>query len=135
MGEPFRHLLNDFLLAPLGIAGADERDEPFAGQLPGLMGKPEPVHAGHAAEYPGDFLIHNLDTPWIDGPMVHWSTSSARPSTNRGIVRPRAFAVLRLITSSNFVGCSIGRSPGLAPLRILSTYVAARLKLSRVDGP
>jgi len=40
MGEPFRHLLNDFLLAPLGIAGADERYEPFAGQLPGLMGKP-----------------------------------------------------------------------------------------------
>jgi hypothetical protein len=37
-----------------------------------------------------------------------------------GILRPRAFAVLRLMTSSNFVGWSIGRSPGLAPLRILS---------------
>src|SRR5262245_13428067 len=37
------------------------------------------------------------------------------------IVRPSASAALRLITSSNVVGCSIGRSAGLAPLRILST--------------
>ena len=48
-------------------------------------------------------------------------TWSARPSTEGGMVRPNAFAVLRLITSSNFVGCSTGRSPGFAPLRILST--------------
>ena len=46
---------------------------------------------------------------------------SARDSTDGGIVRPRVLAVLRLITISNFVGCSTGRSPGLAPLRILST--------------
>ena len=32
-----------------------------------------------------------------------------------------AWAVLRLMTSSNFVGCSTGRSAGLAPFRILST--------------
>ncbi len=42
------------------------------------------------------------------------------------MVRPSALAVLRLITSSNFVGCSTGRSPGLAPCRILATEVAAR---------
>jgi ABC transporter substrate binding protein len=41
-------------------------------------------------------------------------TWSARNSSVCGIVRPSAFAVLRLITSSNFVGCSIGRSAGLA---------------------
>ena len=46
-------------------------------------------------------------------------TSSARASSDGGIVRPRAFAVLRLITSSNFVGCSTGRSAGLAPLQNL----------------
>ena len=28
--------------------------------------------------------------------------------------------------NSNFVGCSTGRSAGLAPFKILSTYVAAR---------
>jgi hypothetical protein len=48
-------------------------------------------------------------------------TWSARSSTDCGIVRPRALAVLRLITNSNFVGCSTGSSAGLAPLRILST--------------
>src|ERR1700730_11972958 len=39
------------------------------------------------------------------------------------MVKPMALAALRLITSSNFVGCSIGRSAGLAPLNILSTKV------------
>ena len=44
-------------------------------------------------------------------------TSSARASSIGKMVRPRAFAVLRLMTSSNFVGCVMGRSAGLAPLR------------------
>src|SRR5437016_960990 len=43
-----------------------------------------------------------------------------------GIVNPSALAVLRLTTSSNLVGCSTGRSAGLAPFKILSTKVAAR---------
>ena len=38
-----------------------------------------------------------------------------------GIVRPRASAVFRLMTNSNFMGCSTGRSAGLVPFRILST--------------
>jgi len=33
-------------------------------------------------------------------------TSSARSRNDCGIVNPSAFAVLRLMTSSNFVGCS-----------------------------
>src|SRR5215471_15567973 len=37
------------------------------------------------------------------------------------MVTPSASAALRLITRLNFVGCSIGRSPGFAPLIILST--------------
>jgi len=53
--------------------------------------------------------------------LYHSITSSALCRSDGGIVRPRAFAVLRLITNSNFVGCSIGRSPGFAPLKILST--------------
>ena len=54
-------------------------------------------------------------------PVFYWITSSVRPSTEGGIVRSSALAVLRLMTSSNFVGCSIGRSAGLAPFSILST--------------
>ena len=49
----------------------------------------------------------------------HSMTSSARARIDGGTVRPSALAVLRLITSSNFVGCWTGRSAGLAPLRIL----------------
>jgi hypothetical protein len=35
-------------------------------------------------------------------------TSSARASSDGGIVSPRALAVLRLMTNSNLVGCSTG---------------------------
>src|SRR5262249_43381829 len=58
---------------------------------------------------------------------LHSITSSARVSTAGGISRPIVFAVLRLITNLNFVGCSTGRSAGLVPLRIRSTYSAAWL--------
>jgi hypothetical protein len=51
---------------------------------------------------------------------------SARPSTDGGIVRRRAFAVLALMSSSNLAGCSTGRSPALAPRKTLSTKYAAR---------
>src|SRR5262249_56777203 len=53
-------------------------------------------------------------------------TSSAVASRAEGIVTPSAFAVLRLMTSSNLVGCCTGSSPGFAPLSTRSTYVAAR---------
>jgi hypothetical protein len=59
-------------------------------------------------------------------PHTYWITSSARRSSDGGIVIPRAWAVLRLMISSNVVGCSTGKSAGLAPFRILSTYVAPR---------
>src|SRR5215510_3483960 len=48
-------------------------------------------------------------------------TSSARMRSVGGNVTPRAWAVLRLRTNSNFMACSTGSSAGLAPLRILFT--------------
>jgi hypothetical protein len=57
-------------------------------------------------------------------------TSSARPSSCGGRLRPRAFAALRLTTSSNFAGAWTGRSAGFVPLRIRSTYHAARRCMS-----
>jgi hypothetical protein len=48
-------------------------------------------------------------------------TWSVRIRIDGGMVRPRAFAVLRLTTSSKRVGCSTGRSAGLALFRIRST--------------
>src|SRR5439155_22887884 len=43
---------------------------------------------------------------------IHSITWSARRISPGGMVTPRAFAVFRLITSSNFVGCSTGSSAG-----------------------
>ena len=55
------------------------------------------------------------------GDGFHSTTRSARSRSDCGIVSPSTFAVFPLMTSSNVVGCSTGRSRGLAPLRILST--------------
>jgi hypothetical protein len=52
---------------------------------------------------------------------LHSITSSARASTVAGMLRPSAFAVLRLITSSYLVGACTGRSAGFSPLRMRST--------------
>jgi len=45
-------------------------------------------------------------------------TSSVRVTSVGGSVIPSAFAVFKLMTSSNFVGCCTGRSAGFSPLRI-----------------
>ena len=63
-------------------------------------------------------------------PSGGWTSSYrtvalARSRTTRGIVRPSAAAVLRLITSSKWVGCSMGSSAGLVPRVTLATYGAA----------
>jgi hypothetical protein len=71
---------------------------------------------------------HKLATP-------HSITSSARASSVGGISSPSAFAVLRLIASWYFVGCCTGRSAGLSPLRMRSTYEAARWYRSIASGP
>src|SRR5262249_35024769 len=52
---------------------------------------------------------------------VHSITSSARATSSGGKSRPSARVLLRLIANSNFVGCSIGRSAGLVPCKILCT--------------
>src|SRR5262245_55887386 len=53
--------------------------------------------------------------------LAYCMTSSALDSSCCGIVKPSALAAVRLMTRSNLVGCSTGRSAGLVPLRILST--------------
>src|SRR5262249_42342745 len=49
---------------------------------------------------------------------LHSITSSARASSVGGISRPSALAVERLITNSNLLDWTTGRSAGLAPCRI-----------------
>jgi hypothetical protein len=65
--------------------------------------------------------IRHLDARMGGHSPHHSITSSAVASSAGGTVRPSAFAVLRLITSSNLVGCCTGRSAGFSPLRMRST--------------
>src|SRR5262249_26271958 len=51
----------------------------------------------------------------------HSITSSAMAESPGGISRPSALAALRLITNSNLVDCSTGRSLALAPFKIRPT--------------
>src|SRR5258707_2875407 len=79
-----------------------------------------------------------LDLSWRNGSFIlnlplashHSITSSARSRNDSGIVRPSAFAVLRLTLRSNLTGCSTGSSAGLVPCKILWTYEAPRLNKS-----
>jgi hypothetical protein len=48
-------------------------------------------------------------------------TSSARASSVGGTSRPSIRAVWALMTSSNLLACTTGRSAGLAPLRMRPT--------------
>jgi len=93
--------------------------------LPGCL---LPLMAGkwtYSRKLAGSEMCHE----WSHAPQQnsrHSITSSARARSVGGTERPRILAVLRLITSSSFVGCSTGKSPGVAPLKILSIRPAAR---------
>src|SRR5215471_8445033 len=62
-----------------------------------------------------------VGVPWGRQAASHSITSSAPAVSPSGTSRPRAFAVLRLITNSNFADCTTGRSPGFSPLRMRPT--------------
>src|SRR6516165_8583002 len=59
---------------------------------------------------------------------VYSITSSALTNIDPGIGSPIPFAVFRLMTNSNLVGCSTGISSGLVPRRMLSAISAIRAK-------
>src|SRR5262249_13546674 len=102
---------------PRGGTG-EERDERAA---------PYPVHSGasgnpgSAARGPGPSIRGGRTAVRLSA-LDPSTTSSAIASTPGGILRPSVFAVLRLITRSNLVGCSIGRSAVLAPLRFFPVW-------------
>src|SRR5262249_5836473 len=92
----------------------------------------EPVAIVRAGAEPTDHRQRTLLRPCRNRPncraaksrneraAIHSITSSASESRLSEIAIPSAFAVLRLITSSNFVACWTGRSAALVPLRILA---------------
>src|SRR5712691_6362382 len=107
-----------FVLAPnaalqaRGAAGATQERRLFPVACKRWLGCGYPVSCGWGA--PG-LAYSRAPAP------AYCITSSARRSSDGGIVIPSAWAVLRLMTSSKRVGCSTGKSAGLAPFRILST--------------
>ena len=86
----------------------EEREHGDVGPLPGRMHRKRP-RDGRAAEERDEVAT------------VHSMISSASRRNGSGIVSPSALAVLRFTTSSNFVGCSTGKSAGRVPRKILST--------------
>src|SRR5262245_4645692 len=64
----------------------------------------------------------------------HSITSSAIASSLSGISRRKAFAVLRLITSSNLVGYTTGKSAGFSPLRILLGYSGLAIRVDKAGS-
>jgi hypothetical protein len=99
------HPHGDVANAGPGVEPGPERPERAV-----VRGAREPAEAEGCSQELAALVEHGYSMIW-----------SARPSTDCGIVSPSAFAVFMLITSSNLVGCSTGRSAGLAPFRILST--------------
>jgi hypothetical protein len=83
---------------------------------------------GHAAAWAlagyvprGDLSSCSKNDGCLAGVIIHSITRSTRSRTEGGMVRPRAFVLLRLITNSNLTGCSTGKSLGLVPEKILPT--------------
>src|SRR6478736_1051933 len=68
----------------------------------------------------GRYSLLGPDFHRLDRASFAWRTysitSSARASSVGGTSRPSALAVIRLITRSNLVGCTTGRSAVLSPL-------------------
>src|ERR1700756_5683706 len=62
---------------------------------------------------------------------LHSITSSASASSLSGMVRPSVFAVLRLITNSNLVDCSTGRSAGFERSAFLPGFIRPALPARR----
>src|SRR5262249_9682528 len=112
------------------IPAFDEAD--FAQTL-AERGHPRGVSARRFAVEKPDHRHRRLLRPCRDRPcgraaeqrdevaLVHSITSSARASSVGGISRPRALAVVRLMTRSNLVGCKTGKSAGFSPLRMRLT--------------
>ena len=91
---------------------------------------PKPLHVRELPRRAMFGLMHRNRLGW-----PHSNTSSTRASNVGGIVSAMAFAVVRLTTRSNLVGCSTGMSSGLVPRRILSTNSAALRNKSWKFGP
>jgi hypothetical protein len=120
-GTAAHHPTSSFVRVIMGVgfgapAGLGARDEPSGADTSRDPCGDRPLSADFSHSHDDDRAGSANDQ---EMPPVHSMTSSAPASNVCGTVRPSSLAVLRLMTSSNVVGCWTGRSAGLAPLRIL----------------
>src|SRR5205807_9068758 len=99
---------------------------PGAGGQPGAEQGRELINEPCGVRFRADTgLSSAVEEGRISAKLGHWPdysiTPSARTKNVSETARPSILAVLRLTMSSKFVGCSIGRSAGFAPLRMRST--------------
>src|SRR5262249_22712328 len=104
--------------SPCSILGRSAEENANHRQRPLLRARRERPYRRRAAEERDELAsLHGFTSQSI--------TSLAAVKTGAGIVSPSAAAVLRLIAICRG-GCSIGRSPARAPLKMRSTKEAAR---------
>jgi hypothetical protein len=90
------------------------------GSIATEVGLPRDVRFPSNSDHPRTSLVVRfVPNPEVGGPYS--ITSSARMSNVGGTPMPSCFAVLRLITSSNLVGCTTGSSEGFSPFRMRPT--------------
>src|SRR5512145_2197431 len=87
----------------------------YASQPPSPVATQHSLPSGRYSLLGPDF--HRLDRTSFAW-RTHSITSSARARSVGGTVRPSIRAVSALITSSNLLACTTGRSAGLTPLRM-----------------
>src|SRR5262249_11908807 len=140
-GDQFCRRLLNALLTPTAPANLAMQVAPFAPSqlLHLLQERREPrlssliirrvVHEHADPPHPGGVLLcsrcqrprHRAAESCDELPPPHSITSSAICWRCTGTSRPSALAVLRLMTSSYFVGACTGRSAAFSPLRMRST--------------
>jgi hypothetical protein len=77
-----------------------------------------PVVAGHEERWLLLTESGGRQPTFVAARNCYWITSSAVATRISGMVRPSAFAILRLMASANLVGRTTGRSAGFSPLRM-----------------
>src|SRR6185436_439888 len=114
-GEPVQSAVSQTCfqheVLPFDVA---ELTQPLAERLKDAAGGREiahPEYFAHQLRLRGERRGEEPGDTSNERAAVHHSiTLSARSRSAGGIVSPRALAVLRLMTRSNLVGCSTGRS-------------------------
>src|SRR5215471_14599975 len=112
----YRHALSPLLQPTTTYRTPSTPDTPPSAHSLPAFGWERPISRGGCSHSLAPALVD--DPTLCSGSRRYLITSSARKRNIGDSVRPRVWAVVRLIISSNFSVRSMGKSPGLAPFRI-----------------